>query len=60
MGKRKQVILKKALDRLARENLLKKGNKAYETLQKDPVGWREELEERAIWDATVGDGLEDL
>ncbi len=59
MGKPKQAILEKALDSRAQENLLKKINESYEELEKDPVAWKEELEERAIWDGTVGDGLED-
>jgi hypothetical protein len=27
-------------------------------LQADPEAWKEELRERAIWDATLADGLE--
>ena len=59
MGASKQLIIEKALDRLARENLLKRANEAYEALRSDPEGWAEELKERAEWDVTLADGLED-
>ncbi len=59
MGASKQSIIEKALDRLARENLLKKANEAYEALRSDPEAWAEELRERGEWDVTLLDGLED-
>jgi hypothetical protein len=33
---------------------------AYARLQADPVAWEEELAERAVWEVTLADGLDDL
>ncbi len=59
LGMSKQSVIEKALDRLVRENLLKKSNEAYLALRKDPQALAEELEERSIWDSAVADGLEE-
>ena len=32
---------------------------AAEALRSDPDAWKEELEERALWDATLADGSDD-
>lgn len=29
----------------------------FRTLKSDPDGWRDELEERSLWECTLGDGL---
>jgi hypothetical protein len=34
-------------------------NEAYGRLQADPVAWEEELAERALWETTLADGLDD-
>lgn len=59
-GDSKQTIIENVLERLMRENLLKKGNEAYEELRRNPEAWQNELEERKIWEQTDNDGLEDL
>lgn len=59
-GESKQEIIEKQLEKRMRENLLKKGNEAYERLKKNPKAWQEELEERAVWQQADNDGLEDL
>ncbi len=59
LGKSKQAILEKAVDLYVREQFLKKTNEEYEQLQKDPEAWKQELEERALWDVTLADGLDD-
>ncbi len=59
-GDSKQVIIEKVLERLMRENLLKKGNEAYEELRRNPKAWQEEIEERKVWQQADTDGLEDL
>ena len=56
----KQKIMERALDRLKREDLLKRANEAFEALRRDPVAWKKELEEQKEWDITLNDGLEDL
>ncbi len=58
LGISKQRILDQALEKLRREKLFEKANKAYEAIQKDPKAWQEELDERALWDTTLSDGLE--
>ena len=60
MGISKQLIIEKSLDRLIRENLLRKANAAYETLRNDPQAWQEEIQEREEWEVTLTDGLENL
>lgn len=59
-GLSKQIIIEKALKKMARESLLDAANKAYAELRADPKKWQEELEERAEWESTLSDGLEDL
>lgn len=41
------------------EDLLRRGNEAYARLREDPEAWAEVLRERAEWDCTLMDGLED-
>ncbi len=48
------------LDKLEREKIIADINGHYEALRKDPKLWKEELEERAIWERADGDGLDDL
>ncbi len=60
LGAPRTRVVEKALDKLAGEQLLKRANRAYEELMKDPQAWQEELEERKDWEATLGDGLESL
>lgn len=42
-----------------RRRLLEETNRAYAALRADPDAWREELAERAIWDVTNLDGLDE-
>jgi hypothetical protein len=41
-----------------RQGLLEATNAAYTSLRGDPEAWQAELPERALWDATLLDGLE--
>jgi hypothetical protein len=59
-GDSKQTIIETALEKSMRENLIKKGNEAYEKLRQNPQAWAEELAEREAWEQTNNDGLEDL
>ena len=43
----------------ARLLALEQHNRTYESLRADQVLWRRELEERAIWDMALADGLND-
>jgi predicted transcriptional regulator len=53
-----QDVLDAAVERLWRESLLAALNEDYEALRADPERWREELEERALWDAASGSDTE--
>ncbi len=52
-------LLEKAIEAYRRENLLKEANRAYAALHGNARSWAEEQSERAEWDATLADGLED-
>ena len=51
-------LLGHAGDLLSREQLLEAGNAGYRALRDDAEGWREELAERSVWEATLGDNQE--
>jgi hypothetical protein len=55
-----QKVLERAVENYRREQFYAEFNTAYERLRADPVAWEEELAERAEWDATLADGLDDL
>lgn len=42
----------------SRQRLLAETNEAYAALRADIKAWKEELQERALWDGTLADGLE--
>lgn len=50
---------KQAVETLRRQSLLEKTNHVYATLRSDPKLWGEELAERADWETTLADGLEE-
>ena len=54
-----QSVLADAVERYRRERFLAQCNADYARLRQDDEAWAEELEERAAWDATLLDGLED-
>ncbi len=53
-------VLFQAVDCYYRARVLSGICDSYEALKKDPKAWEEELQERALWDATLDDGLDDL
>jgi hypothetical protein len=53
-----QEVLARAVEAYRRQCFLERANDAYAELRADPVAWQEELAERALWDATLADGLE--
>lgn len=57
-GKKLQTILDEAIEAYRRQCFLEEANAAFAALQADTDAWQEELEERATWDKTLGDGLE--
>jgi len=52
-------LLDEAVERLRRESVLEQANAAYAALRADPGAWADEQEERAEWEATLSDGLEE-
>jgi len=58
-GESMQEILDKAVENYRRQKFLDDANTAFAALKKNPKAWKEELEEREIWDQTLNDGLDD-
>jgi hypothetical protein len=52
-------VLAEAIDELYRKRFLDDCNRAYDRLKADPKAWRREMSERKLWEAALGDGLED-
>lgn len=52
-------VLDEAISEYERKKFLEGVREDYARLRADPEAWREELEERALWDVTLMDGLED-
>lgn len=52
-------VLAEAIDELYRRRFLAACNAAYARLKQDKKAWQREIKERAAWDATLADGLED-
>lgn len=52
-------FLKGVVGDIQRRRLLAEANAAYAALRNDPEAWAEEQRERALWDSTLTDGLED-
>lgn len=57
-GESMQNILDRAIEDYRRRCLLDEANRAYSRLREDPEAWAEEQAERAAWDQTLRDGLE--
>ena len=54
-----QTLLDRAIESYRRQRFLEATNRAYAALRANPAAWKEELEERKRWDATLADGLDD-
>jgi predicted transcriptional regulator len=54
-GRTMSAVLSDAIQELARKRLLLDTNDAYARLRGDARAWREETEERALWDGTPAD-----
>ena len=52
-------ILERAIEQYRRQHILDVANAQYAALRADPEAWTEIEAERALWDATLADGLED-
>ena len=58
-GQPMQTILENVIEEERRRRFFDEADIAYARLRADPEAWAEELEERALWDNTLMDGLED-
>lgn len=58
-GASMQSVLEKAIAEYQRKYFLEGLSADFAALRNNPKAWQEEQEERAMWDATVADGLED-
>lgn len=58
-GRKLQDLVDEAVERYRRELLLKEANAAFLALRSDKTAWAEEERERAAWEQTLPDGLEE-
>ena len=58
-GQSIHATLDKAVEAYRREKFLRDANSDFAALKKDRRAWREELQERRLWENTLGDGLDD-
>jgi hypothetical protein len=57
-GESMQGILDCAIEDYRRKRVLEQTNAAYAALRSDPDAWETERAERAAWEATLSDGLD--
>ena len=53
-----QKILEQAVETYRRKMFWEKTSTAFAKLREDEAAWREEIEERKAWDATLADGID--
>ena len=58
-GETSSTILCKALEEYRRKRFFDTLDEAYAALRANPKAWADELADRAAWDTTIGDGLDD-
>jgi hypothetical protein len=58
-GETLQAVLSRAIEEYQRKRFWEQANADYAALRNDPEAWQEELEERALWESALTDGLED-
>jgi hypothetical protein len=54
-----QAIVEQAVEEYRRRCFFEELHEAFAALRRDPMAWQEELAERAEWDATLADGLDE-
>jgi predicted transcriptional regulator len=54
-----QTVLERAIENYRRQRFLEAANRRYAALREDRQTWAIERAERAEWDNTLGDGLND-
>ena len=58
-GRSMQAVLEDAIEHYRRHRFVQDVNTAYARVREDEVAWGEIIEERNVWDSSVGDGLDD-
>ena len=58
-GVARKEIVALAVEQLRRQRVLESANAGFAAIKRDSAAWREELEDRGIWESTVADGLAD-
>jgi len=53
-----QAVLDEAIEHYQRDKFLDEVNAAYANLRRNPKAWKQEQDERALWDKTLADGRE--
>ncbi len=53
-----QAVMDQAIEDLRRRKMLEATNAAFSALKANKSAWREEAEEREIWESTLSDGVE--
>ncbi len=59
LGESMQGILDQAIEDYRRKRLLEQANAGYAVLRGDAEAWKEEMAERADWETTLPDGLDE-
>jgi len=52
-------VIAQAVDTLRRQRLLEQSNEAYARLRREPRAWATEQQERALWETTLLDGMDE-
>lgn len=56
-GQSMQSVMDQAIEDLRRRKMLEATNLAFSKLKADKSAWREEIEERELWENTLSDGV---
>ena len=57
-GQSMQSVIDEAIEDFRRRKMLEATNEAFSTLKADKKAWKEELNERELWENTLSDGVE--
>ena len=57
-GQSMQSVIDQAIEDLRRRRMLEATNSAFTALKADQIAWREESDDRELWENTLLDGVE--
>ena len=52
-----QAVLDKAIEHYRRETFIRAANSEFAALKRDKKAWKQEIEERKLWEQTLHDGM---